>query len=42
MGEEFVLFPYVVEYYSAIKKTEIILFSGKWMEIEIIIVSTIS
>jgi hypothetical protein len=31
-----------MEYYSAIKKNEIILFVGKWMELEIIMVSEIS
>jgi hypothetical protein len=28
---------YIYEYYSAIKKNEIMLFAGKWMELEIII-----
>jgi hypothetical protein len=27
---------YMVEYYSAIKKNEIILFSGNWMKLEIL------
>jgi hypothetical protein len=27
---------YSVEYYSAIKKNEIMSFSGKWMELEVI------
>jgi hypothetical protein len=27
---------YTMEYYSAIKKNEIMLFTGKWMELEII------
>jgi hypothetical protein len=28
-----------VEYYSAIKKNEILSFAGKWMELEILMVS---
>ena len=31
-----------MEYYSAIKKNEIILFAATWMEIEIIILSEVS
>jgi hypothetical protein len=31
-----------MKYYSAIKKKEIMSFAGKWMEIEIIVVSKIS
>jgi hypothetical protein len=31
-----------MEYYSAIKKKEIMLFAGKWMELEIITLSEIS
>jgi hypothetical protein len=31
-----------MEYYSAIKKNEIMPFAGKWMELEIIILSKIS
>jgi hypothetical protein len=31
-----------MEYYSAIKKSEILSFSGKWMELEFIILSEIS
>jgi hypothetical protein len=30
---------YIMEFYSATKKNEILLFSGKWMELEIIIFS---
>jgi hypothetical protein len=33
---------YTVEYYSAIKKNEIMSFAGKWMELEIITLSKIS
>jgi hypothetical protein len=33
---------YTMEYYSAIKKNEIMLFEGKWMELEIIMFSEIS
>jgi hypothetical protein len=33
---------YTMEYYSAIKKNEIISLSGKWMEMEIIVLSEIS
>jgi hypothetical protein len=31
-----------MEHYSAIKKNEIMSFSGKWMEVEIILLSEIS
>jgi hypothetical protein len=31
-----------MEYYSAIKKSEIMSFAGKWMELEIIMLSKIS
>jgi hypothetical protein len=33
---------YTTEFYSAIKKNEILLFGGKWMELENIIVSEVS
>ena len=33
---------YTMEYYSAIKKNEITLFTTKWMELEIIILSEVS
>jgi hypothetical protein len=36
------LYVCTVEYYSAIRKNEIMSFEGKWMELEIIILSTIS
>jgi hypothetical protein len=32
---------YVVEYYSAINKNRIVTFAGKWMELEIIMLSEI-
>ena len=32
-------FLYIMEYYSAIKNEEIMSFSGKWLELEIIIMS---
>ena len=33
---------YVITYYSAIKKNEILPFAAKWMDLEIIILSEIS
>jgi hypothetical protein len=33
---------YLIEFYSATKKNEILLFAGKWMELENIILSEIS
>jgi hypothetical protein len=33
---------YTMEYYSAIKKNEILSFSGKWIELENIILSKVS
>jgi hypothetical protein len=33
---------YTIEYYSVIKKNEIMLFQGRWMELEIIMLSKIS
>ena len=35
-------YTYTMEYYSAIKKNEIILFAATWMDLEIIILSEIS
>ena len=32
-------FLYIMEYYSAIKNEDIMSFSGKWLELEIIIMS---
>ena len=36
------LYIYIMEYYSAIKKNEIMPFAATWMDLEIIIVSEIS
>jgi hypothetical protein len=33
---------YIIEFYSAIKKNEILSFAGKWMELENIILSEVS
>jgi hypothetical protein len=33
---------YTMEFYSAVKKNEILLFAGKWMELENIILSKVS
>jgi hypothetical protein len=33
---------YTIEYFSATKKNEIMLFTGKWMELEIIMLSKTS
>ena len=33
---------YTMEYYSAIKKNEIMLFAATWMELEIILLSELS
>jgi hypothetical protein len=33
---------YKMEFYSAIKKNETMLFAGKWMELEIIMLSEVS
>jgi hypothetical protein len=35
-------YSYTVEYYSALKKNESILFTGKWIGLEIIILSEVS
>ena len=35
-------YTYIVEYYSAIKKNEIMPFAAPWMELEIIILSEVS
>ena len=35
-------YTYTMEYYSAIKKNEIMLFAATWMQLEIIILSEIS
>ena len=36
------IYIYIMEYYSAIKKNEIMLFAATWMHLEIIILSEIS
>jgi hypothetical protein len=36
------LYLYTVEFYSAIKKGEILLFASKWMELENIILSEVN
>jgi hypothetical protein len=36
------MYLYTKEFYSAIKKNEILSFAGKWMELEIIIVNEVS
>ena len=35
-------YTYTMEYYSAIKKNEILLFAATWMDLEIIILSEVS
>ena len=42
MDKEDVVHIYTMEYYSAIKKNEIMLFAGTWMDLEIIILSEVS
>ena len=42
MDKEDVVRVYIMEYYSAIKKNEIIPFSVTWMRLEIIILSEVS
>jgi hypothetical protein len=36
------LYIYTVEYYLAIKKNEIVVFAGKWIELENILLSKLS
>jgi hypothetical protein len=36
------LYTHIIEYYSVKKKKKIMLFAGKWMKLEIIILSKIS
>ena len=42
MDKEDVVHIYTMEYYSAIKKNEIMPFAGTWMDLEIIILSEVS
>ena len=42
MDKEDVLYIYTVEYYSAIKKNEIMPFAATWMDTEIIMPSEVS
>jgi hypothetical protein len=42
MDKENVIYIYTMEYYSAIKKNEIMSLTGKWIELKIIILSEIS
>jgi len=42
MDKEEVLYIYTMEYYSAIKKNEILPFATTWMELESIMLSEIS
>jgi hypothetical protein len=37
-----VVYIYTMKFYSAIKKNEIMLFAGKWMELESIMLSKVS
>ena len=40
--EEWIQKKYTVEYYSALKKEDILSFTGKWMELDNIILSEVS
>ena len=42
MGKEDVVYIHTMEYYSAIKKNEIMSFVATWMDLEIIILSEVS
>jgi hypothetical protein len=38
----FIVYIFTMEFYSAIKKNEIILFAGKWMELEHFMLSKVN
>ena len=42
MDEEDVVAIYTVEYYSAIRKSEMMSFAATWMDLEIVILSEVS
>ena len=42
MDKENVVYIYTMEYYSAIKKSEIMPFAATWMDLQVIILSEVS
>ena len=42
MNKEDVVYKYTVEYYSAIKRNDIMPFAATWLDLEIIILSEVS
>ena len=42
MDKEDVVYTYTMEYYSGIKKNEVMPFAATWMDLEIIILSEVS